>query len=125
MKKNYSNIYRDCISLLKSFRAIYNAKLFAIILTTFFLLGFNTSVKSQSGIFESYVIIDSGFGNNYYDLNPQTQTGNFDFNNTFLGTFNSLSNFTLKGGQNRIYKCGSDDITSGWLNYTIYPTGSR
>ena len=79
---------------------------------------------SQSGIYESYVIINSGSGNNYYDLNPHTQTGNFDFNGTFLGTFNTSDTFVLNGGQNNIFKCGTDDITSGWLNYRIYPTGS-
>ena len=92
----------------------------AIISFAFFFIISNI-ISAQSGIFDAYVIIDSGFGNNYYDLNPGTDTPNFDFNGTNLGSFNSTDTFVLNGGQNDVFKCGHD-ITSGWLNYSIYPT---
>ncbi|NNL32707.1 MAG: hypothetical protein HKO80_05830, partial [Flavobacteriaceae bacterium] len=97
---------------------------FFLICTFLFIPQFSLS---QSGIYESFVIIDSGFGNNYYDLNPHTQTGLFDFNGANLGSFACGETLDLNGGQNRIYKCGLDDITSGWLFYRIYsgaPSGA-
>ncbi|MTE27609.1 HYR domain-containing protein, partial [Winogradskyella ouciana] len=95
---------------------------FLLLNLLFMLLG-SINLNAQSGIFESYAIVDSGFGNNYYDLNPHTQTPNFDFNGTNLGTFQSTDTFILNGGQNNIFKCGSDDVTSGWLHYRIFPSG--
>ncbi|WP_372529680.1 LamG-like jellyroll fold domain-containing protein [Winogradskyella sp.] len=95
-----------------------------LLLNLSFMLFLSVNLNAQSGIFECYVVIDSGFGNNYYDLNPHTQTPNFDFNGANLGTFQSADTFILNGGQNNIFKCGSDDVTSGWLHYRIYPSGS-
>lgn len=79
-------------------------------------------LHGQSGIFESYVIIDvNNSGNTYYDL--QASTGNPDFNGTDLGTFNCGDSFVLNGAQNKIYKCSSDDVTGGKLRYAVYSTG--
>jgi hypothetical protein len=77
---------------------------------------------AQSGIYESYVIVDSGSGNQWFDLNYNSPL--FEFQGSNLGTFTSANALYIKGGQNRIYKCGSDDIISGWLNYRVYPSGS-
>jgi hypothetical protein len=78
--------------------------------------------NAQSGILESYTIIDSGLGNTSYDLNPHTQTANPDFDGFNFGNFTSGSTLTLNGGRNNIYECGIEDITSGHLFYRIYET---
>ncbi|MDT0559404.1 hypothetical protein RM697_12130, partial [Ichthyenterobacterium sp. W332] len=77
---------------------------------------------SQSGINESYAIVSiNGAANAYYDL--QANTGNIDFDSANLGTFN-MSNpsetLVLNGAQNKTYKCNTDQITNGFLNYRIY-----
>ncbi|MEZ4856809.1 MAG: LamG-like jellyroll fold domain-containing protein [Gelidibacter sp.] len=91
----------------------------------FILTLFITGVSfGQSGIFESYLIINTNnSGNAYYDL--QAVTGNPDFNGN-LGTFassNSSQTLILNGAQNKTYKCGSDNILNGWLDYRIYKQG--
>ncbi|WP_353780262.1 HYR domain-containing protein, partial [Winogradskyella sp. 3972H.M.0a.05] len=78
---------------------------------------------SQSGIYESYVIVNSnGTGNTYYDL--QATTANIDFDGHNLGTFqmSNPNSLILNGAQNKTFKCNTDDITNGFLNYRIYLT---
>ncbi|HQK39451.1 MAG TPA: hypothetical protein PLO52_04970, partial [Flavobacterium alvei] len=78
----------------------------------FIFIGINTTIKAQSGIYESYAILNSnGGGNVYYDL--QATTGNPDFNGANLGIFNSSSTLILNGAQNKTFKCNTDDITNG------------
>ncbi|WP_299126369.1 hypothetical protein, partial [uncultured Winogradskyella sp.] len=76
--------------------------------------------SAQSGIFESYAILDSGSGNVYYDL--QATTGNIDFDSANLGNFECDGSLVLNGAQNKIYKCDTDNILNGFLNYRIYLT---
>ncbi|RYH72181.1 HYR domain-containing protein [Flavobacteriaceae bacterium 144Ye] len=74
----------------------------------------------QSGIFESYIIIDDGSpAGKYYDL--QATTGNDDFNNFNLGTYNLGNDLIIKGFQNKTDKCNTDDILNAELYYRIYP----
>ena len=76
---------------------------------------------AQSNIYESYAIIDiNNSGNTYYDL--QANTGNTDFNGDNLGTFYPGNSLILNGAQNKVYKCGTDDIKDGWFYYRIYKT---
>jgi len=119
MKKNYSNSNKNWVSKIKTNSFIDNAKTFAFLLTVFFLVSISTSVKAQSGIYESYAILKiNGGGNTYYDL--QASTGNPDFQGANLGTFYSGNSLILNGGQNKVYVCTPDDITSGNLYYRIY-----
>ncbi|HNU60287.1 MAG TPA: hypothetical protein PKI08_10105, partial [Aquaticitalea sp.] len=96
-----------------------------------FALLHSSLLKAQnSGIYESYAIIDSGSGNQMYDLwSPTDQTNDvpgYDFQGSNFGTFGTQTGtLILNGGQNNVWKCPTDDITSGWLNYVIYPTGNR
>ncbi|WP_338733416.1 HYR domain-containing protein [Mangrovimonas cancribranchiae] len=76
----------------------------------------------QSGIFESYIVLDTGSGNTYYDLDATT--GNPDFGSNNLGIFTQSQQLLLNGGENKTYKCGSDNILNGWLNYRVYPIAS-
>ena len=77
---------------------------------------------AQSGIFQSYVIVDSGLGNEFFDLNFDTVNSDFD---TFdFGSFNSTDTLILNGAENKTYKCNADNILNGWLNYRIYLTSA-
>ncbi len=85
----------------------------------------------QSGIYEGYVIVNvNNSGNYYYDLEQTPNNASFDGQN--LGSFNvdpgmctnTSNDLILNGGQNKIYKCGSDDILDGTIYYRVYPTGS-
>ncbi|HRF40982.1 MAG TPA: hypothetical protein PK198_19460, partial [Saprospiraceae bacterium] len=91
--------------------------------TLLFMLGFIAfTAQAQSGIFESYIILDAGSGNTYYDL--QATTGNPDFTGS-LGSFvQCAGTLTLNGAQNKTIKCPGDDITNGAIWYRVYPTGS-
>ncbi|MCD2259644.1 beta strand repeat-containing protein, partial [Psychroserpens luteolus] len=83
----------------------------------FFIFG-NIASNAQSGIYESYAILDTGSGNTYYDL--QATTANIDFDGANLGTFTPTSTFILNGAQNKVYKCGVHNIFNGWFNYRVY-----
>ncbi len=74
-----------------------------------------------SGIFESYLILDLGSGNAFYDL--QAATANPDYTGS-LGSFvQCTGTLTLRGAQNKTFKCPSCDITNGALFYRVYPQG--
>ena len=85
----------------------------------------------NSGFIHSYVILDNGSGNTSLDLHYPSEANDdlliTDFTNATLGTIGTtVGTLLLNGGQNTVWKCAStDNITSGWLYYTIYPTGSR
>jgi hypothetical protein len=79
------------------------------------------SFGQSGGIFESYLILSKGSFNEFYDLNANTV--NPDFTGS-LGTFNSGQTLILNGAQNRIFKCGSLDVTGGSLLFRVYPSGS-
>src|SRR5690606_25011535 len=102
--------------IMKKYYAYY-MQFVLILLITGFSFG-------QSGIFESYVILNiNSSGNTYYDL--QAVTGNPDFSGS-LGTFassNPSQTLLLNGAQNKTYKCGTDNILNGWLDYRIYKQG--
>ncbi|HRD80049.1 MAG TPA: hypothetical protein PLL53_04760, partial [Saprospiraceae bacterium] len=91
--------------------------------TLFLMLGFIAfTAQAQSGIFESYLIVDAGSGNTFYDL--QATTGNPDFTGN-LGSFAQCGGpLLLNGAQNKTFKCPGDDILNGKLWYRVYPVGS-
>ena len=92
------------------------------------VLGFSFFGKitafAQSGIFETYLILDkNSTGNQFYDL--QATTANPDFNTTnTLGSFDCNSTLILNGAENKTFKCGTDNIINGWLNYRVYEQGN-
>lgn len=85
---------------------------------TFLALLLSGYIFGQSGIFENYIILDTGSGNAYYDL--EATTANPDFQNVDLGTFTPGDTFILRGFQNKTDKCNTDDILNGSLYYRIY-----
>ncbi|NDP27904.1 MAG: hypothetical protein GZ087_10835, partial [Flavobacterium sp.] len=100
--------------------ALKLSKTIRLLLIALFLVVVNATVKAQnSDIYESYAILSVNGGVNvYYDL--QASTGNPDFQGVNLGTFYSGNTLILNGGQNKVYVCPIDDITSGNLYYRIY-----
>ncbi len=89
------------------------------------LTGFRgTSQAQTAGIYEGYVIIDiNGGGNAYYDLGASTP--NPDFQGASLGTFIIGTNtLTLRGAQNKTFKCSGGDVTGGDGFYRIYKVGN-
>lgn len=89
------------------------------------LAGFRSTSQAQSaGIYEGYVIINiNGGGNAYYDLGASTP--NPDFQGASLGTFTiGTSTLTLKGAQNKTFKCSGGDVTGGNGFYRIYKVGN-
>ncbi len=72
------------------------------------------------GIYESYLILNTNnSGLQYYDL--QADTGNPDFINNNLGTFNSSNTLVLAGAQNKTFKCDGGDVTGANVFFRIYP----
>ena len=94
--------------------------LFFIFINVFHL----QSYAQSAGLYETYIVFGvNGNENLYYDLNANT--GNYDFDGQFLGTFcqGNTNGLVFKGGEHKIYKC-SCDLTSTRLYYRVYPTGS-
>src|SRR5690606_32984887 len=95
---------------------------FYILAMPFLLSSFNTSAQ-DSGIYESYLIIDTNLDvnpNEFYDLQGSTASVNPDFIGANLGTYKTDDSFVLRGAEIKTYKCGSDDILNGQLYYRIY-----
>lgn len=76
-----------------------------------------------SGIFESYVVVQANGGSvNYYDL--YASTGNPDFQGLNFGIFTCTGSLAVKGGQNKTYKNGTDNILNSYLYYRVYKNGT-
>ncbi|AXG72787.1 hypothetical protein DVK85_00480 [Flavobacterium arcticum] len=91
-----------------------------------FISAFCSQIFAQSaGLYETYIVFGvNGNADLYYDLNADT--GNYDFDGQFLGTFcqGNTNGLIFKGGEHKIYKCGGCDLTSTRIYYRVYPTGS-
>ncbi len=71
----------------------------------------------QADFFETYVVVDNGSGNTFYDAGATT--GNPDFQGTDLGTF-ACGDALLVGAQCKTFKCPPCDITGTRLFYRVY-----
>ncbi|MCO6497505.1 MAG: SprB repeat-containing protein [Chitinophagaceae bacterium] len=123
MRKLYTPEKENCLVVDKRsqavFSTIYRTTFLVFILFVFSLISGN--LRAQSNIYESYAILNiNNAGNSYYDL--QATTANPDFEGADLGTFYSSNSLVLNGAQNKIYKCGTDDVIDGWFYYRIYKT---
>ena len=84
---------------------------------------YSQAATASSGIFETYIIIQANGGSaNYYDL--YASTANPDFQGYNFGTFSCANSLVIKGGQNKTYKNGADDILNGYLYYKVYKNGT-
>ena len=81
-------------------------------------------IQSQAAwdIFQSYVILDSGSGDQYLagGINADGATA---FNGTDLGDFTASDALTLNGGELKTYKNGGSNVCGGTLNYRVYASG--
>ena len=69
------------------------------------------------------VLALNGGGNTFYDLNATT--GNPDFENNNLGSFQvGSNNLTLKGAEHNVWKCNGCDLTGTSLFYRVYETSA-
>ena len=76
------------------------------------------------GIWQSYVILDAGLGNNYRagGLNPDAVHPSFA--GADLGAFASTgSTLSLNGGEIKTYKNNSANVCGGNIQYRVYSTG--
>ena len=80
--------------------------------------------QSQAGwgIFQSYVILDSGSGDQFL-AGGINADGASAFAGTDLGDFTAADALTLNGGELKTYKNGSSNVCGGTLNYRVYASG--
>ncbi|NEN23583.1 HYR domain-containing protein [Cryomorpha ignava] len=75
------------------------------------------AVAQNVGFFETYVVLDDGSGNEFYDSGATT--GNPDFQGANLGVFSCGSSMYL-GGQGKTFKCSSCDVTATRIFWRIW-----
>src|SRR3954452_2332177 len=84
---------------------------------------FTPAVRAGSGIFNSFVVVDPGTGNVFYDLG--SSTGNPDWQGANLGSFfaggssDGGAALTLNGGELQTFQNSGDDIQHAYLNYRL------
>ena len=76
-----------------------------------------TAVLADSGIFQTYAIVNSGLGNIYFAGGANADGGGTSFNGAGFGTPASL---TLNGGEIKSYKNGGSNVTGAFLYYRVY-----
>ena len=83
---------------------------------------FSTPAFAAWDIFQSYVIIDAGSGNQFLagGYNADAATA---FNGSDLGTFAASDALTLNGGELKTYKNGSSNVCGGNVYYRVYASG--
>ena len=102
--------------------SIYSKTVAAIKLLLFFCTLFVTSASlGGSGIYQTYVIINKGTGNEYYGggINSQNATA---FNGLNLGSFCPTSTLLLNGGEVLTFKNGISDVFGANIFYRVYST---
>lgn len=83
------------------------------------LLSFGLATSSSfaaAGIYDSYANVNG----QYYDLGATT--GNPDYQNAFLGTFDPTTGQIRLGGQQKSFQNNSSDVFGSFLQYRIYLT---
>ena len=73
-------------------------------------------------IWQSYVIIDSGSGNQYL-AGGQNADGASAFDGAHLGHFLASNTLTLNGGELKTYKNGGSNVCGGHLQYRVWLIG--
>ncbi|MEN9346631.1 MAG: hypothetical protein RLZZ77_142, partial [Bacteroidota bacterium] len=86
---------------------------------------FTLNAHAAWDIWQSYVVIDRGTGNEFYaggknaDAATQWETTAAPFYSN-LGRYTSTGTLTLKGGETKTYKNGASDVCEGELYYRVY-----
>ncbi|MDM8532043.1 pullulanase-type alpha-1,6-glucosidase [Anaerolineales bacterium HSG25] len=79
-----------------------------------------TAPVGNADIFESYIIVDSGSGDTYYDA--KATTINTDFDSHDFGTMTVSDTLTLSGGEVKTFKNSGGNVTSATMQYRLYLT---
>ena len=85
-----------------------------------FLLPFQS--QAAWDIFQSYVIIDAGSGNQFLAGGYNADAA-ATFDASDLGTFEASDALTLNGGELKTYKNGSSNVCGGNVYYRVYASG--
>ncbi|MFN4285855.1 MAG: hypothetical protein ACK4E8_07805 [Lacibacter sp.] len=88
----------------------------------FLILMMNAARAQSGGIYEGYVFLDVNGTFTTYHL--QTNTNGTYFDGVNLGTFCNAQSLVFRGGENKIFKCGSCDFTGGAIYYRVYRQGN-
>jgi hypothetical protein len=86
---------------------------------------FTLNTHAAWDIWQSYVVIDRGTGNEFYaggknaDGSTQWETTAAPFYSN-LGRYTSTGTLTLKGGETKTFKNGGSDVCEGELYYRVY-----
>ncbi len=80
--------------------------------------------RAASGIFQTYIVIDRGSGNEFF-AGGINSDGAQTFHTRVYGTFAENATFVLKGGEVKTFKNGISDVFGARLYYTVYKDGNR
>ena len=80
-----------------------------------------TISAQQTGIFQSYIIIDVNNGGNQFLAGGINSDNAPVFDGSNFGVVTSL---VLNGGELKTFKNGGGDVFGGEINYRVYPQGS-
>ena len=94
----------------------------SVVLGAFTLFLLPAQSQAAWDIFQSYVIVDSGSGDQYL-AGGINADGASTFAGTDLGDFTAADALTLNGGELKTYKNGSSNVCGGTLNYRVYASG--
>ena len=94
----------------------------SVVLGAFALFLLPTQSQAAWDIFQSYVILDSGSGDQYL-AGGINADGASAFAGTDLGDFTAADALTLNGGELKTYKNGGSNVCGGTLNYRVYASG--
>ena len=94
----------------------------SVVLGAFALFLLPAQSQAAWGVFQSYVILDSGSGDQYL-AGGINADGASAFAGTDLGDFTAADALTLNGGELKTYKNGSSNVCGSTLNYRVYASG--
>ena len=97
-------------------QSLMKGVLFAVLL---FFAG--TISAQQTGIFQSYIVLDVNNGGNQFLAGGINADNAPVFNGSNFGTVTSL---VLNGGELKTFKNGGGDVTGAEINYRVFPQGS-
>ncbi len=81
---------------------------------------FSVNSSVLSGIFESYIILNYGGGNSFFNLHGASSSYLPNFQGANLGTFCQSASLVISGGENKTTKCPPNNVVNGKLLYRIY-----
>jgi hypothetical protein len=94
-------------------------KKLAVVLSSLLALAVSPVAFASSGIFGSYIGVDTGGGNTWYGAQQPGSNYLTAFNGLNLGTFTIGSSVLISGGEVLTYKNGGSDVTGAALEWRV------